>query len=102
MYQDNGNITAYCTVHNHENVLVNIPELIQAALGGNEELQTDEEKIRVAISSTTEGETTVNIEHAGPVSIPAGQQETPDELPITPTKPKAGKKPKPAFVLNRP
>lgn len=102
MYQDNGNITAYCTVHNHENVLVNIPELIQAALGGNEELKTDEEKVRVTISSTTEGETTINLERDTPTTSEGEIREGLREVSAKPPKTKASPKPKPAFVLNRP
>jgi hypothetical protein len=92
MAQDNGNITAYCQHYNHENIIVNIPALTEAILGGAQELTEDEEKIRVTIASVEDGVTSVNIEQPRAVATPA---EQPASLPtdrVHPAKAKKGPK----------
>lgn len=86
MAQDNGNITAFCTTHNHENVIVNIPELIASALGGAEELTTDEEKLKVTITSTDEGTTDVNIER--PIAEPPAAEQPETQQTVRIRRPK--------------
>lgn len=89
MAQDNGNITAFCTVHNHENIIVNIPELIEAALAGSGEINEDAEKVKVTVASIDEGTNIVSVERNTAITPATEQPEAHKPANVRRASPKA-------------